>query len=788
MGTQVRERLPGVGASVPRIDGVAKVTGAFAYGSDLSADGMLWGATLRSPYPHARIRSVDARPALALAGVRSVLFAADVPGKRTFGLNFDDQPVLAADVVRYHGEPVALVAATTVALARRAVRSIIVDWEPLPALTDMETALRPDAPRLHAWGNVLRHIHLLHGQPDQAAVDVWVDGYYETAMQDQAPLGPEAGLAIPDADGIHLHVATQWLHADREQIAACLGLPPEKVRLTLAGVGGAFGSREDVHVQIHASLLAQRTGQPVKMSLGREESFYAHVHRHPSRIWMRHGASADGKLLVVDARLLFDGGAYTSSSGAVISNAVTFAAGPYEVAHARVEGSVVYTNNPPCGAMRGFGCPQVCFAHEAQMDKLAARLGMDPVQLRLRNALRPGSVLPTGQVLTGSAPVGEVIERCAALPLPAAEPALGRDVRRYPGTVGNVTRGEALKRGTAIAVGYKNIAFSEGFDDSADARVTLSLGADGPVAEVHTAAVEMGQGLSTVLTQIVRTELGGVDVVMHAADTEVGDAGSTSASRQSMMAGGAVQLACQHVRDELFARARLITGVTGKLALEDGQVVGAGQAMAEMADLLADPLVGEGRYRHRPTGGYDENGQGDIHACFAFAAERAVVEVDAELGVVRVVQIAAAVDVGKVMNPMGLEGQVEGGTAQGLGLALMEAVQLKNGVIANPSFTDYLVPTAMDVPPVLTTAVEVPEPGSPYGLKGVGESPTIVATAAIVGALRAATGRDLNRVPVTPDELVGLAGPARTAGRPPLPRVPGQWPVAYYSRSTGSTR
>jgi CO/xanthine dehydrogenase Mo-binding subunit len=255
-----------------------------------------------------------------------------------------------------------------------------------------------------------------------------------------------------------------------------------------------------------------------------------------------------------------------------------------------------------------------------------------------------------------------------------------------------------------------------------------------------------------------------------------------------MMAGGAVQLACQRVRAELFARARLLTGVTGTLALEDGRVVGtAGQAVAEMADLLADPVVGEGRYRHRPTGGFNENGQGDIHACLAFAAERAVVEVDAELGVVRVVQIAAAMDVGKVINPMGLEGQVEGGIAQGLGLALMETLQVKNGVIANPSFTDYLIPTAMDVPPVLTAAVEVPEPGSPYGLKGVGESPTIVATAAIVGALRAATGRELNRVPVAPDELVGLAEPAHTAGRPPLPQVPGQWPVAYYGQSAGST-
>ena len=775
--------IPGVGASLPRVDAAPKVTGTFGYASDLSAGGMIWGAAFRSPLPHARIRSLDVRAAAALPGVLAVLVAADIPGKRTFGLNIDDQPVLADTVVRYQGEPVALVAATSAALARQAAGLIAADWEALPVLADMTAALAPDAPALHDFGNVLRHVHLVHGRPDQAAADVWVDGYYETARQDQAPLGPEAGLAIPDPDGgVSLHVATQWLHADREQIAPCLGLPPEKVRLTLAGVGGAFGSREDMHIQLHACLLALRTGRPVKMSLGREESFHAHVHRHPARIWMRHGASRDGRLLVVDARLLFDGGAYTSSSGAVVGNAVTFAAGPYDVPHVRVEGSAVYTNNPPCGAMRGFGAPQVCFAHEAQMDKLAARLCLDPVEFRLRNALRPGSVLPTGQVLTGSAPVAEVIEACAALPLPADEPAPGRDPRRDPGGAGNVTRGEALRRGVAIAVGYKNIAFSEGFDDSADARVTLSLGPAGPVAELRTAAVEMGQGLSTLLTQIVRTELGVADVVLHAADTEAGNAGSTSASRQSMMAGGAVRLACQHVRAELAARA----GVAPDLVLTGGQAVADGVVVAGLADLLAEPACGEGRFRHRRTVGFDENGQGDIHACFAFAAERAVVEVDTELGLARVVQIAAAMDVGKVMNPLGLEGQVEGGTAQGLGLALMEDLKVHDGIIANASFTDYLIPTALDVPPVLSVPVEVPEPGSPYGLKGAGESPAIVATAAIAGALRAATGRDLNRVPVTPDDLAGLTSGARTPGPAPVPRVPGQWPVAYYARPGGA--
>jgi CO/xanthine dehydrogenase Mo-binding subunit len=754
MVTTVPSRVRGgVGESVRRVDAIPKVTGTFGYASDLWADGMLWGAALRSPHPHARIHRIDTAAAASLPGVHAVLLAADLPGKRTFGLNFDDQPVLADGLVRYHGEPVALVAADTPAIAHHATTLIAVDWAPLPMVTDMEAALRPEAPRLHDFGNVLRHVHIVHGDPDAAEADVWVDGYYETGMQDQAPLGPEAGLAIPAHDGgVDLFVATQWLHVDQEQIAPCLNLPPEKVRISLAGVGGAFGAREDIHMQIHASLLALRTGRPVKMSFGREESFLGHVHRHPSRIWLRHGAARDGRLAVVDARLLFDGGAYTSSSPAVLGNAATFAAGPYDVPNVRIEGTLVFTNNPPCGAMRGFGAPQVCFAHEAQMDKLAAALHVDPVELRLRNALHTGSVLPTGQVVTGSAPVRELIELCARAPMPAGQPAYGRDQLDYPGGTGNVTHGEGLAIGVGYAVGFKNTAFSEGFDDSATARVTLSVGQDGPVAEIHTAAVEMGQGLTTVLTQIVRTELDVERVVLHTADTSAGNAGSTSASRQSMMAGGAVQMACRQIRERLAAQGGLLT----------------------------EPLAETAVYHHRPTTGFDSAGHGDIHVAFTFAAERAVVEVDTELGIARVLHVAAAIDAGKVLNPVGLEGQIEGGTAQGLGFALMEELQAGNGVVRNPSFTDYLIPTFLDMPPVETYAVEEPDPGTPYGLKGIGEAPSIVSTAAVVAALRDATGRELNRAPVTPDDLTGLRPARKTSGPPPVPDVPGQWPVPYY--------
>jgi CO/xanthine dehydrogenase Mo-binding subunit len=723
-------RQGGVGESVRRVDGIPKVKGAFEYASDLHRDGMLWGATLRSPHPHAQIVSIDISAAAAVPGVVAVLTHADVPGKPTFGLDVQDQPVLAKDVVRYAGEAVAIVAAEDPELARAALEKIAVNYKPLTRVTDMEQALEKSAPPIHPQGNIVRSLTIVHGDP-QARADVWVEGMYETGMQDQAPLGPEAGLAVPAADGgVDLFIATQWLHADLEQLAPCLDLPPEKVRLHLSGVGGAFGAREDVSMQIHACMLALRTRRPVKMSYGRQESFFGHVHRHPSRIWMRHGASRDGKLVSVQARLLVDGGAYTSTSPAVIGNATTFAAGPYEVPNARLVGTAVFTNNPPCGAMRGFGAVQACFAYEAQMDKLAAALNLDPIELRLKNALRSGSVLPTGQPIAGVAPVRECLQRLQALPLPPEESALDRDPMLLPGGAGNVGHGEALKRGVGIAVGYKNLGYSEGFDDSSEAWVRVSVDNQGPLAEVKTAAVDVGQGLDTIVTQIVRSELGIDRVILRQPDTAIGSAGSSSASRQTMMTGGAVQLACQAVRAEIDRQGGL-------------------------ADLRR-PVAASRVFHHRSTGKLDANGQGDPHVTFAFGAARAVVEVDQELGLVRVVQLAVAQDVGRALNPQSVLGQIEGGSAQGLGLALMEEISLVEGQVKNASFTDYLIPTILDMPPVISEIIEEPEPGLPYGAKGVGEPSTVVVPAAVVAALRHATGRELRRAPVKPDDLVGL--------------------------------
>jgi xanthine dehydrogenase D subunit len=759
----------GVGVSVLRPDGTLKVTGEFAFSSDLWMADMLWGATLRSPHPRARIRAVDLTGALRLPGVAAVLTHDDVPGQKTFGLEAEDQPVLAVDEVRYQGEPVVIVAADHPETARRAAAAIAVDYEVLAPVTDAEAALLPGAVPVHPGGNLVRHVRIRRGDP-HAPADIVVSGSYEVGMQDQAFLGPESGLAVPSEDGgIELFIATQWLHVDQAQIATSLGLPGEKVRLVLAGVGGAFGAREDLSMQIHACLLALHTGRPVKMVYSREESFFGHVHRHPAKLYYEHAAMADGTLVSVTARTYLDGGAYTSSSPAVVANAATLGAGPYQVPNVSIDVYAAFTNNPPCGAMRGFGAVQACFAYESQMDELARRLDMDPVEIRIRNAMSEGSVMPTGQVVDSAAPVAELLRRVSAAPLPTGPEPSGPagpvpihepDLRELPGGVSNTTHGEGVVRGVGYGIGIKNVGFSEGFDDYSTARVRLEVVAGEPAVTVHTAAAEVGQGLVTVQAQIARTELGVENVVIHPADTTVGSAGSSSASRQTYVSGGAVRAACVAVRNVLFGQVAHRYGVSaGDLTLAGGKV-GAGSAgiLADLASLLGDEVIEETvTWRHRPTQPIDpETGQGNAHVQYAFAAHRAVVDVDTELGLVKVVELTSAQDVGKAMNPLAVEGQIHGGTAQGLGLALMEEIQVADGAVRNPSFTDYLIPTILDMPPMNLDILELADPHAPYGLRGVGEPPTISSTPAIVAAVRAATGRPLRRVPIRPDDIVGL--------------------------------
>jgi xanthine dehydrogenase D subunit len=667
-----------------------------------------------------------------------------------------DQPVLAEAEVRYEGEPVAIVAAVDPELARQACDDIRVKYEVIDPLTDPEVALAPTSPLVHPEGNIISQIHIGHGDPD-ARGDVVVTGEYKVGMQDQAFLGPEAGLAVPDGrGGVDLYVATQWLHLDRDQICHSLGLPADRVRLELAGVGGAFGGREDLSVQIHACMLALATGQPVKMMYGREESFHGHVHRHPARLRYEHTATRHGLIVSVRARLLFDGGPYRSTSDSVCGNAAAFACGPYEVPNATVDSYVVRTNNPVAGAMRGVGTVQACFAYEAQMDRLAQALDMDPFELRLRNAMRTGSKMITGQVLDGPAPVRELLLDVASMAT-ACNTRTDEDFRALPGGTGLTTRGEGVRRGTAVAVSIKGVTHSGSLVDSAVASVRLTLDRGEVVGEVRSAAVEVGQGLVAVQSQIVREELGICRVEFRPVDTTIGSAGSSSASRQTWMTGGAIQAACDSVRHVILERAAVHSNMPRELLrLSDGAVVGPdNKTIVTLASVLADGSIEATReYRKRQTSALDPaTGQGDAYAGFAFAAHRATVDVDVELGLVRVVEIATAQEVGRAVNPIGVLGQIEGGIAQGVGLAVMEEIQLAEGKMRNPSFTDYLIPTVLDMPDVRYSIRESGNPGSPYGVTGVGEPPAISSTAAVVAALRAATGLPLTRTPVRPEDI-----------------------------------
>ncbi len=739
MTTRTKPRIVGgIGTSVRRPDGKPKVIGSFAYASDLSSEDMLWGATLRSPHAHARLLKLDIAPALAISGVRAVLTQDDVPGEPLFGQEEQDQPVLCDGIARYWGEPVAVVAAEDEETARRAAAAIVVEWEPLEPVVDPDKAADE--------GFTFREMKVRRG--DEAAVgSVVVEGFYETATQDQAPLGPEAGFAIPDGEGgLDLYITSQWIHVDHRQIIACLDMEPDQIRCHPAGIGGAFGSREDISLHIHVAMLSLATGRPVKMVYDRSESFVGHVKRHPSRMWYRHEADEDGNLVKVTARLIFDGGAYAHTSRAVLANAAFFTVGAYRCDNVVVDAIAARTNNPPCGAMRGFGAVQTCFGSEMQMDRLAEALDMDPLDLRRRNALAPGDRIATsGQIIQGSLPTVAVIDAVEAIPLP--EPLHSDDPRLLPGGTGLTTPSSSVVRGIGYAVGLKNLAFSEGFDDFAEARAVMTTAG----VEVHTAAMEVGQGLVTVCQQIARTILGTDRVAVVWDDTsQIGSAGSTSASRQTQMTGGAVHAAAVGLRDQILAKH------DGDELRDDG-VYRDGELVASITEVCADgPVEQHVQFRHPATYPPDENGQGDVHAGFVVAAHRAVVDVDAELGLVRVVRVDTAQDVGKALNPQAITGQLEGGIMQGMGLAVMEQLVVDGGVIRNPTFTDYLIPTFLDAPDVETRIIEEGDHWGPFGAKGIGESPTISSTPAIIAAIRAATGRDLTRVPVLPEDIIGI--------------------------------
>jgi xanthine dehydrogenase D subunit len=723
-----------VGESALRPDGIPKLKGEFDFAQDLEADQMLWGATVRSPHAHARIVSIDIVPALAIGGVHAVLTAEDVPGLAVFGLEHPDQPVLANSTVNYWGEPVVVVAAEDERTARAAARAVVIEYEVLEPLIDIDEADRRD--------EVFRRMRIRRG--DQAVTgEVIVEGTYEVGMQDQAPLGTEAGLAVPDGSGgVDLYATSQFVHIDQEQVVASLGLRPDQVRSHPTGIGGAFGAREDVNLHIHLCLLALHTGRPVKMVYHRSESFTGHVHRHPARLWYRHHADREGKLLRVEANVVIDGGAYASTTSAVLANATYFAVGPYRCDSVSVDGVGTRTNNPPCGAMRGFGAVQVCFGYEAQMDRLAAEIGLDPLELRRRNALATGDPMPTtGQIIETPLPTLEVIDSLEAMPLMGT--GQNDSPLDLPGGTGLTSEAAHVVSAVGYALGIKNLGFSEGSDDYAQARVLLTD--EGAVVE--TAAIEVGQGLVSVLAQILRTELGVSRASVRNVDTSrIGSAGSTSASRQTQISGGATMEAARNLLGRILQ-------AHGGDRLDDDGVWKGDDLVAAMSAVLEGHWEEAVTFRHPPTFASDEDGQGVVHADFAVAGHRALVSVDVELGLVKVHRVDTTQDVGKALNPQSVRGQIEGGIMQGVGLAVMEELVVSDGVIKNPNFTDYLLPTILDAPDVEALLIEQEGSWGPYGAKGVGEPPTISSTAAVAAAIRNASGREITRVPVRPQDL-----------------------------------
>ncbi|MCI0386564.1 xanthine dehydrogenase family protein molybdopterin-binding subunit [Streptomyces sp. CNQ085] len=759
-GDEAERTRHGLGASLQPADALAKVQGTFPYAADLWAEGLLWAAVLRSPHPRARILSIDTAPAAEMPGVRSVITHEDVPGDATHGRRVADRPAFARDTVRHHGEPIAAVAADHPDTARLAAAAIAVEYEVLEPVTDPEKAF--EAEPIHPDGNLIRHIPLRYGD-ESATGEVVVEGLYRIGRQDPAPIGAEAALAVPRADGgVEIYTASTDPHTDRDRAAACFGLSPEQVKVVVTGVPGAAADREDLSAQLPLGLLAMRTGCPVKLTASREESFLGHAHRHPTLLRYRHHADSEGRLLKVEAQILLDAGAYADDSADALAAAVSFAAGPYVVPHAAIDGWAVRTNNPPSGHVRGEGAMQVCAAYEGQMDKLAARLGMDPVELRMRNVMATGDLLPTGQTVTCPAPVAELLHAVRQAPLPplpveGEDGAPGPEEWLLPGGPEGAGDPGAVRRGIGFALGMVHMLGAEGADEVSTATVKV----DGPVATVMCAAVETGQGFSTLARQIVQEVLGVEEVHVVSVDTDQPPAGPGARGRHTWVSGGAVERAAKMVRTQLLQPLAAKFGMsTELLTVADGKITSYdGVLSTTVAEALeGKELWATAQCRPHPTEPLDDTGQGDAFVSLAFAAVRAVVDVDVELGTVRVVEMAVAQDVGRVLNPQQLRARIEAGVTQGVGAALTEHLRVSRGVVRHPDLTAYPLPTALDVPDIqIVKLVEERDVVAPFGAKSVSAVPVVVSPAAVAAAVRAATGRPVNRLPIRPQAAV--AGP-----------------------------
>jgi len=756
----VAELVPrlAVGHPLPRPDARAKATGEAVFAADLYFEGLLHGKVLRSRYPHARVLRVDASKAKALPGVVAVLTAADVPGARNHGHLRNDWPVLAYDKIRYVGDAVALVAAETEEMAEAALDLIEVDYEPLPVVASAEAALAEDAPLIHEGGNVLKHLTFQRGDVEAAfaQADIVIENEYRTPAGDHSFLEPEAGVATVDDEGnVTVYAGSQIPFDDQRQIAASLNLPREKVRVVQTKVGGAFGGKEDIHVQIHVALLSQATGWPVKLVFTRQESMIVHPKRHATVIRLKTGATQAGKLLAVQAHIVGDTGAYASLGEPVMTRTATHATGPYQVPNFKVDCYAVYTNNPPAGAYRGFGVPQATFASETQMDILAEKLGMSPFELRWINALRVGATTATGQILRESVGLLECIDRVES------------QISNLESPISNLQS----RRGWGVACAYKNVGLGGGLADSAGAEVELL---DDGRAIVRAGAAEVGQGLVGVLTQMVIEELGvnysKVEVILG--DTgQCLDGGATTASRQTYVTGNAVRYAARRVRQALAdAAAEELDAAPDTLIFQEEQISrpdGRSISLVEAISLARR----EGRsldasYVYTPPETVPLEEAGDKHFAYGYAAQAAQVEVDITTGEVKVLKVIAAHDVGRAINPMAVEGQLEGGVMMGLGYALTEEFKVEEGRVLSDSFVKYKVPRIHQIPEIVPIIVEHETADGPYGSKGVGEITSIPTTAAITNAIYAACGARVFSLPATPIRVLAALEVSRNRLRP----------------------
>lgn len=737
-----------VGQSVPRLDARDKVTGQAHYPGDFSMPGMLHGKVVWSAYPHAIVRCIDTSKAEGVPGVVRVLTYRDVPVNE-YGINIPDQPVLVAEgeKVRWEGDRLAIVVAETERIADRARRLVEVEYEPLPVISDPRQAMQSDAPLVHGErgrSNILRHIKIRKGDVEAgfAKADVIVEGEYSTPFVEHVYLQPEAGLGYIDEQGrVTVVCAAQWAHDDLHQIAHILGLPISRVREIVPAIGGAFGGREDMFIQHLLALCAYVLRRPVRMIFSREESVSRTGKRHPFHFKCRHGATRDGYLTAVEVEAISDAGAYASTSIPVLSTAVGFLAGPYVVPNARLDGYTVYTNNAVSMAMRGFGSTQAPVAYEQQMDRLAEALGIDPVELRLKNLLEVGSIAVTGNQMPPGVGVKETLRQVARSA--GWQEVDGRWVKPALGQASAPTR----RLGIGVACAYKNVGYSFGFDDQTTARVELRLDPSGAIerAAVNLAASDVGQGVTTTLAQIAaealdvpldRIEMGPVDTA------SAPDAGSASASRHVYISGNAVMRACLQAKEKWEAVLRAETGET--------------QIEAE--------YTYHGR-EFRPTTPYDpETGQCEPHISYGYSTQIALVEVDLATGQVDVLKVWAAHDMGRAVNPQIVRGQVAGGVHMGLGYALMEEFVQQDGWMRTHKLSDYTIPTVLDMPPeVVSILVEVADPTGPYGAKGVGEMTTLPTAPAILNAIHDATGVRIASLPATAEKVLAAIRVAAAA-------------------------